>query len=363
MTEDGDLSFQMTTTLARRASKAPRAAHPRSRVGLTQTRRGFTLVELLVVITIIGILVSLLMPAVQSAREAARMAQCQGNLKQLGAAMLEFEAANKRFPSGGWGWLWVGDPDRGLSWRSQPGGWAYQTLPYLDQASLFRTGAGLAASDKAAAMAKVIQTPLAIHNCPTRRKLGLWPFTGIGGQLHGTNPATTTAHTDYGASCGDSSQAFDLRDPTDLASGDSLTANNAWKPPNTVFDTVNYFTGICYLRSHVTVADITDGASNTYLIGEKYLNPDSYFNGADPADDQTLYEGFDNDNHRSCLVPPQQDTPGSQVSEFFGSAHPAGCEFVFCDGSVHLIAFSISEETHRRLGNRRDGQPVDSSMY
>jgi prepilin-type processing-associated H-X9-DG protein len=322
------------------------------------------LVELLVVITIIGILIGLLLPAVQAAREAAHCAQCQNNLKQLGVGMLTFEATNKRFPSAGWGWLWVGDPDRGFSWRSQPGAWAYQTLPYIDQAALFRAGAGLAPSAKQAAIAQVIQTPLAIHNCPSRRKLMAYPWSpSTGSPLHGTAPVTTLAHTDYGASCGDSSQAFDLVGPPDLATGDTWTANNSWSPPNTIFDTVNYFSGVCYLRSHVTVASITDGASNTYLIGEKYLNPDAYFNGSDPADDQTLYSGFDNDNHRSCIVPPTQDTPGVRISEFFGSAHPSGCQFVFCDGSVHLISFSIDKETHRRLGNRHDGLPVDSSMY
>jgi prepilin-type N-terminal cleavage/methylation domain-containing protein/prepilin-type processing-associated H-X9-DG protein len=324
-------------------------------------RSGFTLVELLVVMTIIGILTGLLLPAVQSAREAARCTQCKNNLKQLGVAMLAFESANKRFPSGGWGWLWVGDPDRGFSSRRQPGGWCYQTLPYIEQTQLFKTGAGLAPADKMAAIALVIQTPLAIHNCPSRRKLALFPFRGpaSGGNLYGTNQVSMCAHTDYGASCGDSAQAYDLCGPPDLATGDSWTANNSWSRPNTFFDTVNYFTGICYLRSHVSLANVTDGASNTYLVGEKYLNPDDYANGVDPADDQTLYAGFDNDNHRSCLVPPQQDTAGVRSTEFFGSAHPSGCMFVFCDGSVHNISFSIDQETNRRLGNRCDGLPID----
>src|SRR5271169_4266720 len=86
--------------------------HSAARVDGRRQAHGFTLVELLVVITIIGILVSLLMPAVQSAREAARRVQCDNNLYQMGKAVLAHEQAQRFFPTGGWGWNWVGDPDR-----------------------------------------------------------------------------------------------------------------------------------------------------------------------------------------------------------------------------------------------------------
>src|SRR5690348_10720611 len=96
------------------------------------TRRGFTLVELLVVIAIIGILIALLLPAVQAAREAARRVQCTNHLKQLGLGFMVHHDQQKHFPTGGWGYMWVCDADRGLDKR-QPGGWGYTVLPFTEQ--------------------------------------------------------------------------------------------------------------------------------------------------------------------------------------------------------------------------------------
>ena len=108
-----------------------------------RSRGGFTLVELLVVIAIIGILVALLLPAVQSAREAARRVQCTNHLKQLGLAALNHESAIRHFPAGGWSYRWIGDPDRGTNWR-QPGGQFYNMLPYMEQEVVYQLQSGQA---------------------------------------------------------------------------------------------------------------------------------------------------------------------------------------------------------------------------
>jgi len=105
-------------------------------------REGFTLVELLVVIAIIGILVALLLPAIQAAREAARRNQCTNNLKQWSLGALNHEAAHKHFPSAGLGGKWTGDPNWGFG-RKQPGGWLYNILPYIEEQQIHDIGFGV----------------------------------------------------------------------------------------------------------------------------------------------------------------------------------------------------------------------------
>jgi hypothetical protein len=119
-------------------------------------------------------------------------------------------------------------------------------------------------------------------------------------------------------------------------------------------------TGISYFRSRVKMCDISDGASSTYMLGEKYLNPDSYYNGVDNADNETLYNGYDNDLHRTTYDTPIQDTPGYPQSYRFGGPHSAGYYMAFCDGSVRMIGYTIDATTHRYLGNHKDGVAIDA---
>src|SRR5262245_9981649 len=97
----------------------------------------FTLVELLTVSAVISMLAAILLPAIQSAREAARSIQCKNNLKQLALAALNHHNGQGHFPTGGWGWYWLGDPDRGFG-KDQPGGWMFNLLPYCEQAQLYQ---------------------------------------------------------------------------------------------------------------------------------------------------------------------------------------------------------------------------------
>ena len=115
----------------------------------------------------------------------------------------------------------------------------------------------------------------------------------------------------------------------------------------------------------------TDGTTNTYLAGEKYINPDSYFNGGSWGDDCCVYSGHDWDIVRWTWADPsdplidnyapRQDRPALILPQRFGSAHPGALHFVLCDGSVRAISYSIDPFVHTQLGNRKDGIPVDIS--
>ena len=328
----------------------------------SQCLRGFTLVELLVVITIIGILISLLLPAVQSAREAARRLQCSNNLKQIGLACLQHEQTHGHLPTGGWGYYWLGDADRGAG-KEQPGGWIYNILPYLEQQALYLLPADgdpkHVTTKQTAGAATMSQQPLAMVICPTRRQPMLYPYPlDSKWRPKNVDDTPTVARADYAANTGDS-QVCSSDGPPSLDEGDTTSYN--WNT-GAQYDKS---TGVIYQRSEIRMAGIRDGTSNTYLVGEKYLDPDNYLNGEDSADNSAMFQGQDVDVNRWTDLgrTPRQDQSGATAYWSFGSAHTSGCNFVFCDGSVHSISYSIDAETHRCLGNRQDGSPIDSNKF
>ncbi len=338
---------------------------------------GFTLVELLVVITIIGILIALLLPAVQAAREAARQVQCKNHLKQIALAALTHEQKLGFFPTGGWGTSWVGDPDRGPvlgKAHRQPGSWIYNCLPFLEQEALYLLPSdGMAdriTPQQAQGAVIMCQTPLSVLYCPSRRPCVALPYNKNQSPTYNSNKFDVVARSDYAANSGDTGYNG-RRGPTSLANGDKGIGFDPWgyygaNPP--VLQT-----GIMYLCSEVKMNDISDGTTNTYFAGEKYLNADHYLTGIDGSDDQSAFAGADIDNHRwtgyngaISPQPPIQDIPGytpNYLYSQFGSAHSNGFHMAFCDGSVRIMNYSINLEVHRCLGNRKDGRAIDGKMF
>lgn len=333
-------------------------------------RAAFTLVELLVVIAIIGVLVALLLPAVQAAREAARRTQCTNQLRQIALAFNLHHDAQGFLPSAGWGYRWIGDPDRGFG-KSQSGSWAYSCLPFMEASAIHQIGAGISnATDKRAALAKLASTPVEGLYCPTRRPVEITPNIVAGSTSFAYNAASPArlARNDYAANLGPRVSAFGIQwqagpvqflaeqgrgflEQTLLASGT---------------DCFNEIRGISYQRSEIEFKHISDGLSNTYMVAEKYLNPDHYSDGGgtgadrDIGDDQGAWIGDDLDSHRFTDngALPAADRPGFNAFFSFGSAHPAGFQMAMCDHSVKTMSYDVDPVAHHRMGDRSDGETV-----
>lgn len=360
-------------------------------------KRGFTLVELLVVIAIIGILVAMLLPAVQAARESARRMKCQNQMKQFGlAALLHVDTFNF-WPTGGI----APGPDiedysangRPFSAPKQGLSWAFQLLPYLEEGAV----ADLTSQEQ------IEGTPIGMYFCPSRRAPTIYSSGSVPGRWlidyasltpgpardeMSIYPFTGTYEQFLDVACGFSSGywglfyqemigANDLQPAKSFGPGlytgfkgvivrsSYLVDKGTGTPPNTPVVTIFGY------DPPTKMAKISDGTSKTAVFAEKRINPRGQFGyeGGGSADNGGWSDGWDPDIIRTTIAPPASDTsdfPDSCAGEggkyVAGSAHPAGLNVAFADGSVRQLNYDIDAETFNRLGHRSDGEVIADSF-
>jgi prepilin-type N-terminal cleavage/methylation domain-containing protein len=302
-------------------------------------RSGFTLVELLVVIAIIGILIALLLPAVQKVREAANRTQCKNNLKQIGVGLQNFHFTNGFFPTNGGpapgkpAKIWDNVSGSQRYWatadplaapRDQTGSWAFSILPHIEQDNAFHSdnqGSGIP-----------------VYVCPSRGRTPALPvpasdpvYVGI---TYGTNPPGLNpwSTTDY--------------------AGNGYLLINRWPDG-----------GVPVAGEPLAILDVKDGVSNTILVGEKAMDRRAYntggwywnepvFSGGSGGTDrwgtEVLQDGID-----------IADGINTRFAPNWGSAHTASAQFVFGDGSVRPLRFGLDAHTMHALMTPAGGEVVN----
>lgn len=300
----------------------------------SRMRSGFTLIELLVVIGIIALLLAMLLPAVQQARETSRRSQCANNLKNIALAIHNFEEANQTLPSSRRG--------------PQHATWVVQILPHLEQKGLY--GMWTLSDSYYVQPVAAQQTSLPVFYCPTRRSAmlstqyevsstgipdtlehpgALGDYAGNGGQFVNSivdNPAC------HGAMCSAMSQVVGSQ----------------------VVDS----------KSQTRLRDIIDGTSQTLLIGEKHVPRSKYGQGGPSFGDGSIYNGDFPRNYSRIAGLPQfnlgkgpDDLAGPWHCKF-GSDHNGICQFAFIDGHVGSLNTSVALDVLSRLAVRDDGNPA-----
>lgn len=331
-------------------------------------RRRFTLIELLVVIAIIGILVALLLPAVQSAREAARRVQCNNNLKQLGTGLQNYHDTFKSFPSG---YITPNFATGALGANHESWGWAALVLPFIEQQALHdqlgvtRQNLHQGFATEGASFRGLVQTAIPAFICPSD--------TGY------NKPGNVHQNRNFDDGVGVTTGGI----PTPVWPGVSNYIGVAGHR-DAVWRAVN--TGLFFGNSSIGMADITDGTSNTFAVGERdtkncrsgtwvgVRNP----NGSGTRGTQVVI-GHSRPKINQDTTAIAWNTANFGCGEGFSSLHPGGAHFLLCDGSVRFVSDTIqhfwfgttvvgapNEHTdpqngvYQRLMSRNDGLTIDA---
>jgi prepilin-type N-terminal cleavage/methylation domain-containing protein/prepilin-type processing-associated H-X9-DG protein len=357
--------------------------------------RGFTLVELLVVIAIIGVLVALLLPAIQAAREAARRSQCTNNIRQLGVAMLNHESAKQRFARN----EQLIYREGGRIARRHLASHLVMVSPYLEAANLYGQvdlsfEAALVPGDQLVQGVPLRQLPLAVLTCPSDQKTGVVESNNgfvrsWSGLITWDGPVATTS---YAGSMGAQLMGWagcDVRTIVNYTGG--VYGKNTIYPGDDWFN-VTAFGTACGIRGNpradcpdpatvsgvfsrsawaASMREISDGTSHTIMMGE--IRPSAaafnwiygwtkseglWFATTAPINFETDPEEVPRLGRR---LPPCRDWEGDfNTAMGFKSRHPGGVNLVYCDGSVHFVPESVDYTTYQRLGARSDGETGDT---
>lgn len=301
---------------------------------MPKRRFGFTLVELLVVIAIIGVLVALLLPAVQQAREAARRMSCSNNMRQMGIATHNHHDQFKQLPHAGVDWTYPPRYINGVAQvkEQQFAGWGFQLLPFLEQQQLF-DGAGM--PDDNTRMRNAIAAAIPAYYCPSRRPAKTKKPTG---SWYGPSGTYSHGQTDYASANADGNNGVIVKMDIDGSQNPTVVVGG--------------------------LESVIDGTSNVLMFGEKRV---ALYQIVDYAsdDNEGYTSGWDHDVVRGMgdarANPVWTRVPLPDLKAWgdgqlrFGSSHPAGFNMCLADASVRFIPYNIDGVLFARLGCRNDG--------